>query len=112
MNGINTQGENIADNGGLKESYFAYQNWVKQNGPEPKLSGLKYSQSQLFWITAANMWCTKYKEERLKNIITTDEHSPAEFRVLGSFSNRPEFAKDFNCPLGYNMNPNKKCSVW
>jgi membrane metallo-endopeptidase-like protein 1 len=32
----------------------------------------------------------------------------------GPFSNMAEFSKDFNCPVGSNMNPRKekKCSVW
>jgi len=32
--------------------------------------------------------------------------------VLGPFSNQKEFSKDWNCPLGSAMNPEKKCSVW
>ena len=112
MNGISTQGENIADIGGMKVSYLAYKNWVKQHSPEPKLPGLGYSSSQLFWISAANMWCSKNKPEVLKLLITTEVHSPDKFRVLGPFSNIPDFAKDFNCPVGSKMNPQKKCSVW
>ena len=50
--------------------------------------------------------------ELLKIQIITDEHSPAQFRVLGPLSNRQEFASDFNCPVGSPMNPVKKCEVW
>jgi neprilysin len=61
LNGINTQGENIADNGGIKEAYLAYKKFVKQNGAEQKLPGLKYTANQLFWISAAQTWCSVYR---------------------------------------------------
>ncbi|XP_014481617.1 PREDICTED: neprilysin-11 isoform X1 [Dinoponera quadriceps] len=112
LNGINTQGENIADNGGIKEAYLAYNEWVKRNGHEPKLPGLPYSPKQMFWISAANTWCSKYRPEAMKLRITTGYHSPSEFRVLGPLSNMEAFAQDFNCPLGSKMNPTKKCAVW
>nr|KAF7394145.1 hypothetical protein H0235_016740 [Vespula pensylvanica] len=112
LNGINTQGENIADNGGIKEAYFAYKEWVKRNHPEQKLPGLFYTPEQMFWISAANTWCSKYRPETMKLRITTGFHSPGEFRVLGPFSNMNEFSKDFNCPVGSKMNPEKKCAVW
>ncbi|CAH1111368.1 unnamed protein product [Psylliodes chrysocephalus] len=112
LNGINTQGENIADNGGIKESYLAYNKWVKKHGEEPKLPGLKYTPKQLFWISAANSWCSKYRPESLKLRILTGYHSPSQFRVLGPMSNSEYFIKDFNCPTGTNMNRAKKCLVW
>ena len=112
MDGFNTEAENIAYNAGIKEAYLAYQDWVKQNGPESNLPGLTYSPAQLFWISAAQTWCTKHKPEELKYIVTNDIHTPAEFRIRGAFSNRPEFATDFNCPVGSKMNPVKKCAVW
>ncbi|XP_031777451.1 neprilysin-2-like [Nasonia vitripennis] len=112
LNGVNTQGENIADNGGMKESYFAYREWEKKNGVEPRLPGLHYTSQQMFWINAANVYCSKFRPEALRAQIITNVHSPGEFRVKGPMSNNPEFAKDFNCPLGSNMNPVKKCTVW
>ncbi|XP_068152406.1 neprilysin-2 isoform X1 [Drosophila tropicalis] len=112
LNGINTQGENIADNGGVKESYIAYNRWVEKHGAEQKLPGLDYSPQQMFWISAGQTWCAKYRKESLKMRITTGVHSPSEFRVLGSLSNMKDFAKDFQCPEGSPMNPVQKCEVW
>ncbi|CAO1406051.1 unnamed protein product [Diamesa serratosioi] len=112
LNGINTQGENIADNGGIKEAYLAYKKWVEKNGQEPKLPALNYSSSQLFWISAAQTWCSVYRPEAMQMRITTGVHSPGQFRVLGPLSNMKEFSMDFSCPEGSRMNPKKKCEVW
>lgn len=112
MNGINTQGENIADNGGLKEAYLAYNNYVKKNGAEGVLPGLRYNQNQLFWLSYGQLWCSVARNEYNKNKITTGVHSPNEFRVNGVISNMREFAFDFNCPERTKMNPIDKCEVW
>nr|XP_042904447.1 neprilysin-2-like [Parasteatoda tepidariorum] len=112
VNGINTQGENIADNGGIKEAYRGYHSWVKDHGSEGRLPGLRYTPSQLFFISAANAWCSKYRPEQLKLMVLVDPHSPGEFRVIGPMSNLKEFSTAYNCPLGSNMNPEKKCEVW
>merc|ERR1711874_625336 len=113
LNGVNTQGENIADNGGIKEAYRAYDSWVKRHGEEPRLPGLQsYTPHQMFWISAANTWCSKYRNKALEKRIKTGAHSPGMFRVQGPFANSREFAEDFKCPTGTNMNPVKKCEVW
>nr|CAH7760509.1 unnamed protein product [Callosobruchus chinensis] len=112
LNGINTQGENIADNGGIKEAYLAYNKWSERHGREAQLPGLPFTPNQMFWISAANTWCAKYRPESLRLRILTGYHSPGQFRVQGPFSNSPYFAKDFNCPAGTKMNPKKKCLVW
>lgn len=113
LNGVNTQGENIADNGGIKEAYYAYQAWIERHGEEPRLPGLeKYTPRQLFWLSAANTWCAVYRNEAIKLRITTGFHAPGRFRVVGPLSNMKEFQADFACPVGSNMNPSNKCKVW
>lgn len=82
LNGINTQGENIADNGGTKEAYYAYRNWVQRNNHEGILPGLKYNQQQLFWLSFANMRCSVARDYYIKNQITTGVHAPNEFRCV------------------------------
>lgn len=112
LNGINTQGENIADNAGFKISYEAYKAWELAHQPEQTLPGLPYTQRQLFWISASQTFCSVVRTESMKEWILTDPHSPGVFRVLGSLQNIPAFAGDFNCPIETPMNPAKKCALW
>lgn len=112
VNGINTQGENIADTGGVKYAYRGYNKWVEDNGPEPTLPGLKYNQKQLFWISVAQIWCSVSRDAEMKNTISLGIHAPAQFRVEGPLHNSQEFAEDFSCPVGSKMNPTAKCEVW
>lgn len=72
----------------------------------------KYSPQQMFWVAAGQVWCSTYREEAMKNRVTTGVHSPGQFRVIGPMSNTKEFADDFNCASGRPMNPVNKCEVW
>ena len=132
LNGFNTQGENIADNGGVKIALNAYQALLDREGPEPVLPGLPYNQRQLFWLSSASTWCSVHRPESLKYQacakmsflltfiycvfslfqVLTDPHTPDMYQVNGVFANQKEFARDWNCPLGSTMNPVKKCEVW
>lgn len=105
-------GENIADNGGMKSAYFAYKKWIQQNGIEKSLPGLKYSSEQMYWIAAAQTWCSASRDWFTKMTMTVDTHAPSRFRVLGSVTNNKEFSKDFKCPSGSTMNPRMKCEIW
>lgn len=113
INGIISQGENIADNGGVREAFAAYQSYVKLNGREPRLPGLeKYTPEQLFFISYANIWCGKQTPQSLKQQILNGPHSPGQNRVLGVLSNSIEFSRHFQCSQTSAMNPPKKCFLW
>lgn len=112
LNGIRSQGENIADNGGLKQAYLAYNTLIESQGEEAKLPGLDFTGRQLFWISSANIWCAKTRPEILNQRLAEDFHSPEKFRVLGSLQNSEQFAEDFNCKEGSSMNPIRKCHLW
>jgi len=112
VNGITTQGENIADIGGYKESYRAYIRLTAKHGEEPRLPGLPFTPRQLFWMSGASGWCSVSRPARQKNKILTDPHSPDKYRINGPFRNLPEFSQDWGCKVGSFMNPIKKCTVW
>ncbi|CAO1405438.1 unnamed protein product [Diamesa hyperborea] len=114
LNGKQTLGENIADNGGLKSAYHAFlksRNNLRTSDILP-LPGLNMTHNQLFFVSFAQVWCSSVTEETINLQIEKDPHSPPNFRVIGSLSNLPEFADEFNCPLGSKMNPKEKCEVW
>jgi membrane metallo-endopeptidase-like protein 1 len=114
LNGDQTQGENIADNGGIKSSFYAYQNWVRENpNVDKRLPGLRhYSQEQMFFIGYAHGWCAKFTDAYALNRVLTDPHSIPQFRVLGPLSNFVEFDRVFSCTPGQGNSRVNKCSVW
>ena len=113
IDGINTQGENIADNGGIKQAFRAYERWMRVNGDvDETLPGMNATGKQLFFLNFAQVWCGSMRPEATRNKLKTAVHSPGKFRVVGTLSNSEDFAEVFNCPLGAPMNPVNKCSVW
>jgi len=115
VDGRSTLGENIADNGGIRESFFAYKEWRKDN-KELRAPGLSsFSDEQLFFLGFSQVWCALYTPEEAANRVKTDVHSPNRFRVQGPLSNFEEFGKAFNCKQGQDLYyPNKEdtCQVW
>ncbi|XP_060925405.1 endothelin-converting enzyme 1 isoform X1 [Limanda limanda] len=112
LNGKQTLGENIADNGGLKAAYKAYVNWVEKNGEEATLPALGMTNHQLFFVGFAQVWCAVRTPESSHEGLITDPHSPSRFRVIGTVSNSHEFSKHFGCKSNAPMNPQHKCELW
>uniref|UniRef100_A0A8C7XKE2 Membrane metallo-endopeptidase-like 1 n=1 Tax=Oryzias sinensis TaxID=183150 RepID=A0A8C7XKE2_9TELE len=112
VSGISTLGENIADNGGVRQAYKAYLKWMEMEGEEPRLPGLDMNHRQLFFLNFAQVWCGAYRPEYASQSIKTDSHSPLEYRVLGSLQNFEAFSEAFQCQKGSPMNPELKCRVW
>uniref|UniRef100_A0A674BGV6 Membrane metalloendopeptidase like 1 n=1 Tax=Salmo trutta TaxID=8032 RepID=A0A674BGV6_SALTR len=112
VSGISTLGENIADNGGVRQAYKAYMKWMEREGEEHRLPGLDMDHKQLFFLNFAQVWCGAYRPEYASQSIKTDSHSPLEYRVLGSLQNFGAFSEAFQCKPGTPMNPEIKCRVW
>ncbi|XP_015836432.2 neprilysin-4 isoform X2 [Tribolium castaneum] len=113
MDGFITQGENIADNGGLKQAFRAYETWLKHNpDADETLPGINLTGRQLFFLNFAQVWCGKQRIDTVKSRLKVAVHAPGIFRVIGSLSNSEDFAKIYNCPINSGMNPSEKCSLW
>ena len=78
INGQQTLGENIGDNGGLNIAYRALQNVLKQH-PAGKIEG--FTPEQRFFLSWARVWAGNFRPEYLEYLITVDVHSPAKARV-------------------------------
>ncbi|KAL1429268.1 hypothetical protein MTO96_016481 [Rhipicephalus appendiculatus] len=115
LNGNNTVGENIADNGGLRIVFKAYDTFLQDEcqGVDTRLPGLtNLSGKQLFFIADAMMWCSSSTVQRLKLQIQYDVHSPAQYRVNMPMKNFAEFSEVFKCSANSTMNPAQRCTLW
>ncbi|GMT35522.1 hypothetical protein PFISCL1PPCAC_26819, partial [Pristionchus fissidentatus] len=116
VDGINLKlqvGENVADLGGLKVAFKAYQSFLEQNGPASRLPNYPdITNAQLFFLGFGQSMCSKEKKKHLIEQHGNDAHPPNKFRLILSTRNNREFAKAFNCPAGSKMNPIMQCDIW
>lgn len=111
LNGKLTLGENIGDIGGLSMAYHAYQ--LSLAGRQaPEIGGL--SGGQRFFLSWAQLWAAKYREEFLLQLLKTDPHSPAEFRVNGVVRNLDAWYEAFDVKSGDRLflDPQKRVTIW
>ncbi|XP_012675655.2 phosphate-regulating neutral endopeptidase PHEX [Clupea harengus] len=116
IRGKRTLGENIADNGGIREAFRAYRRWIdreRSGKEEPLLPGMGLTNNQLFFLSYAHVRCNAYRPEAARDQIQSGAHSPPQYRVVGAMSNFEEFHKAFNCPDTSIMNRgSQSCRVW
>ena len=109
INGRLTLGENTADNGGVRLALMAY-----LAGPgataAPAVDG--FIPEQRLFIGYAQIWCENRRPEFERQRVLTDSHSSGRYRVNGTVSNMPEFAKAFSCKPDAPMVRANACRVW
>ena len=115
LDGKLTAGENIADIGGVKLAFAAYQLYkqaaAKAKHPvQAQVEG--FTDDQLYFLAYAQSWCEKTRPEALELQAHANPHSPPMWRVDGVIANQPGFAAAFSCAAGKPMNPANKCAVW
>ena len=111
VNGDATQGENIADLGGVVMGYEAFKK-TKQFKENEKIAGL--TPDQRFFLAYGYAWMVNIKQESLAQQLLVDVHSPAKYRINGPLANIPEFYKTFNVKPGNKMYrpKEKQITIW
>jgi len=100
LNGKLTLGENIADLSGLQIAYKAWK--LSLHGkPAPVIDG--FTGEQRFIYGFAQVWRTKTREERALQLLTTDPHSPGQFRADGATINADAYHDAFHTKPGDKM---------
>ncbi|XP_054152446.1 membrane metallo-endopeptidase-like 1 [Oppia nitens] len=115
LNGLQTLAENIADNGGVRIAYRAFELYKNEYmGQLEKLPGqlVGYSLDKLFFLSYANIWCSNKSSQALAIQLATDRHSPENVRVIQPLANMYQFAQVFKCKPGSRMAPKNRCVLW
>jgi len=113
QNGLLTQGEDTADNGGIRLALAALEFALKQEGKSLDDKGDDgWTYRQRFFLSNAYSWCANVRQQIARLIVTTDPHSLPEFRINNVISNMPEFGQAFGCKSGQKMVRVNACRVW
>ncbi len=111
VNGQQTLGENIGDNGGLNIAFRALQNSLREN-PLPVKDG--FTPEQRFFLAWARVWASNMTDEYVKYLLTVDVHSPNYARVNAALPMIDAWYDAFNVKKGAKMfvPKNKRAHIW
>lgn len=101
VNGKLTEGENIADLGGVSIAFQAFENTLKGKPRPKKIDG--FTPEQRFFLAWAQMWRENDRPQALRQRLIVDPHSPDEFRCNGPLSDFPPFYEAFGVQPGEPM---------
>ena len=111
INGKQTLGENIGDNGGLNIAFTALQNEMKSRALTT-VNG--FTPEQRFFLAWARVWASNTTPEVVKYLCTVDVHSPNMARVNAALPQIDAWYKAFNVKKGDKMfvPKNKRAHIW
>ncbi|HRN29420.1 MAG TPA: M13-type metalloendopeptidase [Terrimesophilobacter sp.] len=111
VNGALTIGENIGDLGGLGIAWKAY--LISLGGEEPAvIDGL--TGAQRFFLSWAQIWQSKGRDEEVIRLLAIDPHSPNEFRCNQIVRNVDEFYETFEVTDSDALwlDPSERVTIW
>lgn len=111
VNGELTLGENLADHGGVKISYYALKKQLEKINEVDKIVN-EMTQNESFFVSWATIWRTNIRHEEADKRIRTDLHSPNEWRINATLANIPEFHQTYNIKPGDKMHRENPVQMW
>ncbi len=111
INGSLTQGENIADLGGVSIAYAAFKK-TAQGKATDKILG--FTPDQRFFLSWGQIWRNNITDEAAALRINTDPHSPGMYRCNGPLTNFTPFYNAFGIKEGDAMwkPENERLKIW
>ena len=111
LNGDLTLGENVGDNGGLSVAHEAY--LISLKGKKAKVID-GFTGDQRFFLAWSQIYRNNMREEQLRVQVTSDPHSPSEFRVNGVVRNMDAWYDAFGVKPGDKLylDPKDRVHIW
>ncbi len=102
-------GEATADLGGLTLAWSAFH-------ASPAYRKAKtidgFPPDQQFFLGAAHVWAGNIRPQAERELVTTDPHPPALYRVNGTMANMPQFQEAFHVADDSPMVNKYQCKIW
>ncbi|MSR36836.1 MAG: M13 family peptidase [Gemmatimonadetes bacterium] len=111
VNGRQTLGENIGDLSGLAVAHRAYR--IALGGREPPVIG-GFTVDQRFFMGWAQVWRSKMRPERARQLLQIDVHAPDAVRAFAPMTNSDAFYRAFDVREGDRMYraPGERVRIW